>query len=35
VRLRLLDGHHHFSILDELAKADGALTGELVALIAS
>lgn len=33
VRLRLLNGHHHFSILDELAKPDGALTGELRTLI--
>ncbi|MBI5131815.1 MAG: alpha/beta hydrolase [Rhodopseudomonas palustris] len=33
VRLRTLPGHHHFSMLDELASADGALTAELVGLI--
>ncbi len=31
--LRVLPGHHHFSILDELARADGALTQELLRLI--
>ncbi len=30
----LLPGHHHFSILDELAKPDGAITRELLKLIA-
>jgi arylformamidase len=30
VKLRVLSGHHHFSILDELAKADGELTAELL-----
>lgn len=34
VKLRILPGHHHFSILDELFKADGILTGELQGLIA-
>jgi arylformamidase len=33
VQLTVLDGHHHFSILDELARPDGALTRELLALI--
>ena len=33
VRLTVLPGHHHFSILDELASPDGALTRELLALI--
>jgi hypothetical protein len=28
-----LPGHHHFSILDELARPDGALTDALVDLI--
>lgn len=32
VRQRTLPGHHHFSILDELARADGALTAELLTL---
>jgi arylformamidase len=31
--LHVLPGHHHYSILDELARADGALTGELVRLV--
>ena len=35
VTLQVLAGHHHFSILDELAKADGLLTGELRHLIAT
>jgi arylformamidase len=30
--LRTLPGHHHFSILEELAKPDGAVTAELVRL---
>lgn len=34
VRLIELPGHHHFSILDEIARPDGALTRELLALIA-
>jgi hypothetical protein len=29
----MLPRHHHFSILDELAKADGVLTDELLNLI--
>ncbi|WQH00746.1 alpha/beta hydrolase [Rhodopseudomonas palustris] len=33
VRLRTLPGHHHFSMLDELAGADGALTSELLSLL--
>jgi len=33
VKLRILSGHHHFSILDELAKADGELTAELLHLV--
>lgn len=33
VQLRILSGHHHFSILDELAKADGELTAELLHII--
>jgi arylformamidase len=33
VRLTTLPGHHHFSILDELARPDGALTGALADLI--
>jgi arylformamidase len=33
VRLTTLPGHHHFSILDELARPDGALTGALVDFI--
>jgi hypothetical protein len=33
--LRILPGHHHFSMLDELSKANGILTGELRGLIAS
>lgn len=32
VKLRVLPGHHHFSILDELASADGELTNELLHL---
>lgn len=35
VKLRVLPGHHHFSILDELSKPDGVLTDELRGLIAS
>jgi arylformamidase len=33
VQLTMLDGYHHFSILDELARPDGVLTRELLALI--
>ena len=33
VTLRILPGHDHFSILDELAKPDGTLACELVRLI--
>ena len=32
VSLDVLPGHHHFSILDEIAKPDGALTRALVTL---
>ena len=35
VKLQVLAGHHHFSILDELAKADGLLTDELRHLIST
>jgi arylformamidase len=35
VRLSELGGHHHFSILDEIARPDGALTRELLDLIAT
>jgi len=31
--LQVLPGHHHFSILDELARADGALTHEILRLV--
>ena len=34
VTLQVLPDHHHFSILDELARADGALTRELLRLVA-
>ena len=34
VTARILPGHHHFSILDELAKPDGEITNELAKLIA-
>jgi arylformamidase len=34
VRLSVLPGHHHFSILEELARPDGALVGQLRELIA-
>jgi arylformamidase len=34
VRLSVLEGHHHFSILDELARPDGALVAHLKELIA-
>jgi len=34
VTSRTLAGHHHFSILEELARPDGALTAELVQLAA-
>lgn len=33
VKLHVLPSHHHFSILDELANADGVLTDELRRLI--
>jgi arylformamidase len=33
VTLTTLPGHHHFSILDELARPDGALTNALADLI--
>ena len=35
VSLTELPGHHHFSILDELARPDGALTKMLVDLVAA
>ncbi len=35
VSLDVLPGHHHFSILDELAKPDGALTRAVRGLIAA
>jgi arylformamidase len=35
VSLTTLPGHHHFSILDELARPDGALTLALVELVKS
>jgi arylformamidase len=35
IALTVLPGHHHYSILDELARADGALTRELVRLVAA
>ncbi|HEV2956664.1 MAG TPA: alpha/beta hydrolase [Xanthobacteraceae bacterium] len=35
VRLSVLAGHHHFSIMDELARPDGALVGQLRELVAS
>ncbi len=35
VSLAELPGHHHFSILDELARPDGALTRMLVDLVAT
>jgi arylformamidase len=34
VRLSVLPGHHHFSIMDEIARPDGALVGDLRELIA-
>ena len=33
VTLTTLPGHHHFSILDELTRPDGALTGALAHLV--
>lgn len=33
--LYVLPGHHHYSILDELARPDGALTHELLRLVAA
>lgn len=33
VKLRVLPSHHHFSILDELAKPNGELTAELLKLV--
>src|SRR6266851_1101231 len=35
VRLTVLPGLHHFSILDEIARPDGALTRELADLVAT
>ena len=34
VRLSVLPGHHHFSIMDEIARPDGALVRDLRELIA-
>jgi len=34
-RLSVLPGRHHFSIMEEIARPDGALTRELVELIAA
>jgi arylformamidase len=34
VRLSVLPGRHHFSIMDEIARPDGALTRDLLELIA-
>lgn len=34
VRLSVLAGHHHFSIMQELARPDGALVREVKDLIA-
>ena len=34
VRLSVLPGHHHFSIMEELCRPDGALVGQLRQLIA-
>jgi arylformamidase len=34
VRLSVLPGHHHFSIMDEIARPDGSLTRDLLELIA-
>jgi arylformamidase len=33
VTLTVLPGHHHFSILDEISRPDGAITRELVELV--
>jgi arylformamidase len=33
ITLRIMPGHHHFSILDELAKPDGVLISELIHLL--
>lgn len=33
IKLRTLPGHHHYSVLDELAKPDGLILDELQALI--
>ena len=35
MRLTELPGHHHFSILDEISRPDGAITRELRQLIAA
>ena len=35
VQLKELAGHHHFSILDEVARPEGAVTRELLDLIAA
>jgi arylformamidase len=35
VKLTVLPGHHHFSILDELASGDGAITRALAAMAAA
>jgi hypothetical protein len=33
VQLTVLPGHHHFSILDEIRRPDGAITAALRELI--
>jgi hypothetical protein len=33
VTLTVLPGHHHFSILDEISRPEGAITHALVELI--
>jgi arylformamidase len=35
VKLTVLPGHHHFSILDELARGDGAIARALAAMTAA
>jgi arylformamidase len=35
VKLTVLPGHHHFSILDELARPDGAITRTIAAMAAA
>lgn len=35
VQMRILPGHHHYSIIDELANPDGTITNDLVRMIES